>query len=145
MLYSIPHTHACTHTHTHTHTHARTRTRIRTRTRTHTHTHTDNNTPPKHTAQNQWLRENTIDVHGNLLFCRDCLATCFGLHGSRIQRQRQIKQCQKDQPIVEMTKEEVEKRLVDHVLWDDEDGEQTTFATWWKSVEIRHHRSAVPT
>ena len=71
------------------------------------------------------------DVHGNLLFCRDCLATCFGLHGLRIQRQRQTKQWQKKQPIVEMSKEEVEEmKLVDYVLQDDEDGEMMTFATW---------------
>ena len=100
----------CAHTHTHTHTH--------TCMHAHTHTHYAHST--------QWLRENTIDVHGNLLFCRDCLATCFGLHGLRIQRQRQ-----KEQPIVEMSKEEVEEmKLVDYVLQDDKDGEMMTFATW---------------
>ena len=79
------------------------------------------------------VRENTVDVHGNL-FCRDCLATCLELHGSRIQHQREIKR-QKEQPIVEMSKKEVEeKRLVDCVLQDD-NGDMTTFATWWKSVE----------
>ena len=74
-----------------------------------------------------------MDVHGNL-FCRDCLATCFGLHSSRIQRQREIKRRQKEQPIVELLKKEVEeKKLVDCVLRDDDNGE--TFATWWKNVD----------
>ena len=80
-------------------------------------------------AQNQWLRENTVDAHGNLLYCRDCLVACLGVHTSRIQRQRQIKQLQKEQPIVEMTKEEVE----DSVLREDE--EVLTFPAWWKTVD----------
>lgn len=59
-----------------------------------------------------------------------------GLHGSRIQRQREIKRHQKEQPIVVLSKKEVEeKRLVDCVLRDDDSGETTTFATWWKDVE----------
>ena len=101
-----------------------------------THTHTQcmtmhTTTFPKPIAQNQWPREKTIEVHGNLL--QDCLAACFGLHGSRIQCQWQINQQQKDQPIV-VTKEEVEEqRLVDQLLRDDD--EQMTFATWWKSVD----------
>jgi hypothetical protein len=71
-----------------------------------------------------------------MLFCRDCLATCFGLHCSRIQRQREIKRRQKEQPIEELSKKEVEeKRLVDCVLRDDDVCETTTFATWWKNVE----------
>ena len=50
---------------------------------------------------------------------------------SRIQRQQQIKQWQKEQPIVEMSKEQVEEmKLVDYVLQDDDDGEMMTFATW---------------
>ena len=41
-----------------------------------------------HEAQNQWLRQNTVDAHGNLLYCRDCIVACLGVHTSRIQRQR---------------------------------------------------------
>ena len=45
-----------------------------------------------------------------------------------------MKQRQKEQPIVEMTKEEVEDRkLVDCVLREDE--EVLTFAAWWKTVD----------
>ena len=102
------------HTHTHTHTH------------THSHTHTK--------AQNQWLRENVIDAHGNLLFCRECLVSCLGIHTTRITRQRVIKQKQKDQPIVELTKKEVaEKHLEDYVLHNDDD--MLTFGAWWKLVD----------
>ena len=87
-----------------------------------------------HEAQNQWLRENTVDAHGNLLYCRDCLVACLGVHKSHIQRQRQIKQRQMEQPIVEMSKQEVEDRqLVDCVLREDD--EVLTFAAWWKTVD----------
>ena len=53
------------------------------------------------------------------------------IHTSRIQRQRDIKRCQKEQPIVEMTKEE--QRLIDCVLRDDD--EVLSFAAWWKTVD----------
>ena len=87
-----------------------------------------------HTAQNQWLRENTIDAHGNLLFCRDCLVTCLDIHTTCIQRQRCVKQCQKKQPILEITKLEVEEeKLMDYVLRDDD--ETLTFAAWWKTLD----------
>ena len=70
---------------------------------------------------------------GESSFFRDCLVACFGVH-TRIQRQRQIKQRQKEQPIVEMSKVEVEDRkLVDFVLRKDE--EVLTFADWWKTVD----------
>ena len=113
---------------------------------THTHTHFVDKTMSL-LAQNQWLRENTIDAHGNLLFCRDCLVHCLGVHSTRIRRQRVIKQRMREEPIVEMTKSEVErKRLVDCVLQDDD--ELQTFAVWWKSkdeddvveVQYPHHR-----
>ena len=102
-------THMCAHAHTHTHACM------------HTHTHTHYAHSTKSMAQGEHNQ-----CPWNLLFYRDCLATCFGLHGSRIQLQ-----WQKEQPIVEMSKEEVEeKKLVDYVLRDDEDGEMMTFATW---------------
>ena len=105
-------THARTHAHTHTHT----------------HTHTQ--------AQNQWLRQNVIDAHGNLLFCRECLVSCLGIHTTRLTRQRIIKQKQKDQPIVELTKREVvEQKLQDYVLHDDDDDDILTYGAWWKLVD----------
>ena len=111
------HTHTCTHAHTHAHT------------RIHALTHTFTK------AQNQWLRQNIIDAHGNLLFYRDCPVTCLDVHTTRLQRQRLIKQKQKDEPIVEMTKDNVvEKRLENFVLHDLED-EMLTFDAWWKTVE----------
>ncbi len=116
-----------THKHTHTsHTHARTHTR----THTHTHTHT-------HKAQNQLLRQNVIDARGNLLLCRKCLVSCLGVHTTRLTRQRIIKQKQKDQPILELTKREVvvEQRLEDYLLHDDEDDDILMFGAWWKLVD----------
>ena len=58
-----------------------------------------------------------------------------------------LKQRMREEPIVEMTKREVEeKRLVDCVL--QEDDELLTFALWWKSkdeddiveVQYPHHQ-----
>ena len=70
-------------------------------------------------AQNQWLRQNVIDTHSNL-FCQDCLVACLDVHTTWLQCQRLIKQKQKDQPIVEITKHNVvEKRLVLHDLEDE--------------------------
>ena len=64
----------------------------------------------------------------------ECLVSCLGIHTTRITHQRIIKQKQKDEPIVELTKKEVaEKRLEDYVLHDDDD--MLTFGTWWKSVD----------
>lgn len=76
-----------------------------------------------------------VDAHGNLLFCRDCLVTCLDIHTTRIHKQRLIKQRQKEQPILEMTKKEViEQKLEDYVLHDDDD-EVQTFGAWWKTVD----------
>ncbi len=75
-----------------------------------------------------------MDVHGNLLFCRDCIILCLDIHTSRLQKQRQIKQRQKQQPTVEMTKKEVtEQRLENYVIRDSEEGD--AFGAWWKTVE----------
>ena len=76
-----------------------------------------------------------IDVHGNFLFCRDCLVACFDVRTTRLQHQRLIKQKQKDQPVIQMTKQDVvEKRLEKFVLHDVED-DMLTFEVWWKAVE----------
>ena len=86
-------------------------------------------------AQNQWLRQNVIDVHGNFLFCRDCLVACLDVHTTHLQHQRLIKQKQKDQPVIQMTKQDVvEKRLEKFVLHDVED-DMLMFEAWWKTVE----------
>ena len=59
---------------------------------------------------------------------------CLDIQNSRIQRRMDNKQCQKEQPIVEMMKEEIEEqRLRDCVLLDDD--EVLSFAAWWKTVD----------
>lgn len=75
-----------------------------------------------------------IDAHGNLLFCNSCIVACLDVHCSRIRKQRIIKQKQKQEPILEMTKKEVtEKKLVDYVLNGDD--ELLTFQAWWKTLD----------
>ena len=138
--YTLPNSHhnpfSHTHTRTHTHAHVYSDTHIHTLTLTLLHTSLPLSFPNK--AQNRWLRENTIDAHGNL-FCRDCLVACLGVHTSRIQHQRMIKQ---EQPIIQMSKEEVEeKRLVEYVLRKDE---VLPFMVWWKTGQGRS-RGSVPT
>ena len=50
-------------------------------------------------------------------------------------------QRQKHQPIVEMTKEEVQQqRLEDYVLRDDEDAQ--TFSVWWELLMMKLSRSS---
>ena len=74
-----------------------------------------------------------LDGHGNYLYCLDCIVAALGVHTERLHRQRLIKQRQKHQPIVEMTKEEVQQqRLEDYVIHDDEDVQ--TFSVWWNGV-----------
>lgn len=62
--------------------------------------HINNSFSHTHKAQNHCLRQNITHAHGNLLFCRQCL----GIHTTQRTRQHIIKQKQKDQPIVELTK-----------------------------------------
>ena len=73
------------------------------------------------------------------------------MHGERLHKQWVIKQKQKLEPIVAMTKVEVEsKRLKNHVLHDNEDME--TFSVWWKAlssdeeveVQYPHERHELP-
>ena len=76
-----------------------------------------------------------LDGHGNYLYCLDCIVAALGVHTERLHRQRLIKQRQKHQPIVDMTKKEVqEQRLEDYVIRDDEDVQ--TFSVWWKRVAV---------
>ena len=71
------------------------------------------------------------------------VTACLGVHTTRIQRQRVIKQRMREEPIVEMTKREVqEKRLVDCVLQDDD--ELLTFALWWTTKD-EDYKFSIPT
>ena len=70
-----------------------------------------------HTAQNQWLQQNVLDAHGNLLFCRDCFITTLDTHSKRLHKQCLIKQQLNRTPVVHMTKKLVtDERLHNYVL-----------------------------
>lgn len=86
------------------------------------------------TAQNQWLRQNVIDPHGNFLFCQECIIACLGVHSERLHKQRVIKQKQKDQPIVSMMKSEVTEAKLDKFVLRHDDSELQTFSVWWQSL-----------
>ena len=45
-----------------------------------------------HTAQNQWPRQNVLDAHGNVLFCRNCITTILDVQSERFHKQHLIKQ-----------------------------------------------------
>ncbi len=84
-------------------------------------------------GQNQWLRQNVVDGYGNLIFCRDCIVASLGVHTTRLQNQRAIKQKQSHSPVIEMAKKEViEQHLTDFVLSDDD---TLTFGVWWKTLD----------
>lgn len=58
---------------------------------------------------------------------------CLGVHTTRLQRQRDIKRLQFQNPVMEIIKKEViERNLTDFVLNDDE---MLTFGAWWKTVD----------
>ena len=74
-----------------------------------------------------------LDGHGNYLYCQECIVAVLDVHRERLHKQRLIKQRQKHQPIIEMTKEEVKQhRLEEYVIRDDDD--VLTFSVWWKGV-----------
>jgi len=85
-----------------------------------------------HTAQNQWLRQNVLDAHGNLLFCRNCITSILDVQSERLHKQRLIKQQLNQKPVVHMTKAVTDERLQNYILHSDE---TQNFATWWKTVD----------
>ena len=54
-----------------------------------------------------------LDGHGNYLYCLDCIIAALGVHTERLHRQQLIKQRQKHQLIVEMTKEQVQQQRLE--------------------------------
>ena len=60
--------------------------------------------------QNEWLRQNMFDTLGNYLYCHECIRSAFGISKDRLTRQRGIKRLQLQQPLIEMTKSEVESK-----------------------------------
>ena len=84
-------------------------------------------------AQNDWLRANMFDSRGNYLYCAKCIRMAFGISKQRLARQRKMKQNSSQQPIVKMTKAEIEeKRLSDAIVMPD-DCDQA-FSKWWRSI-----------
>ena len=85
--------------------------------------------------QNEWLRGNIFDSMGNYLYCCNCISIALGISKQRLANQRRIKREQSHEPIVEMTKAEVEeKRLGDYVIMPE--GIETAFHAWWRYVPV---------
>ena len=75
-----------------------------------------------------------MDGQGNLLFCQQCIIACFGVQSERLHAQRVIKQKQNNQPVLMMTKNNVqEQRVEQYVLHSFED--MQTFSKWWKGLD----------
>lgn len=86
------------------------------------------------TAQNQWLRQNVLDANGNFLFCQRCIIAHLGVHSQRLHKLREIKQKQKTQPIVVMTKSDVLEKTLESFVLNGGDEDLQTFAVWWKAL-----------
>lgn len=66
--------------------------------------------------QNEWLRNNIFDAIGNYLFCSKCIHNALGVSYQYLSRQRKVKRAQFNQPIRNMTKQEVsEQKLSQYV------------------------------
>ena len=86
-------------------------------------------------AQNQWMRENLFDVHGNYLYCMKCIVHSLGVHTQRLARQRQIKIRLCQEPVATITKEEVvAKNLKKFILHPGVDESTMVVSAWWKTL-----------
>lgn len=84
-------------------------------------------------AQNDWLLNNIFDVHGNYLFCSQCVHLSLGVSYKRLARQRNVKRRHATEPIRQLTKAQVEnERLGEFVVIPPEN--QSSFKRWWKQV-----------
>ena len=85
------------------------------------------------TKQNEWLRENVFDSLGNYLYCCSCIRASLGISKDRIARQRSIKR-QSQEPIVSMSKSEVEaQRLSDYIIMPAD--QEMSFKKWWEALD----------
>ena len=83
--------------------------------------------------QNDWLRSNVFDSMGNYLYCCAYICAALKISKQRLARQRSIRRQQSKNPIVEMTKEEVEEQsLGDYIIMPE--NEWSSFKIWWRSV-----------
>ena len=86
------------------------------------------------TRQNEWLRANMFDSLGNYLYCFNCIKSSFGISRDRLSHQRSIKRRESKEPVVEMTKQDVEEqRLGEFVIMPSES--ELSFKMWWRTVE----------
>ena len=83
--------------------------------------------------EDDWIRMNLLDGMSNILFCSQCIRSIFKI-SPRLSRQHDIKRRQYQEPISEVTKQEVkEKRLGEYVLMPEEFNE--AFLKWWRSID----------
>ena len=86
------------------------------------------------TKQNEWLRANMFDSLGKYLYCFNCIKSSFGIARARLSHQRSIKRLESKEPVVEMTKQDVEEqRLGEFVIMPSES--ELSFKMWWRTVE----------
>ena len=83
--------------------------------------------------QNDWIRSNLFDPLGNYLFCCNCICAAFKISKQRLSRQKKIKQSSSKDPIVDMTKKDVDdQRLSDSVVMPA--SIELSFLVWWRSL-----------
>ena len=84
-------------------------------------------------GQNEWLRANMFDSLGNYLYCYNCIVATFGISKDRLTHQRKIKRKEAQNPIVQMSKSDVEEqRLGTYVIMPAEI--ESSFSKWWRSL-----------
>ena len=85
--------------------------------------------------QNNWIRENLFDPMGNYLSCSKCVCAPLSISKQKLSQQRDIKRLNAHDPIVDMTKEDVEgQHLGDFVVMPT--SVDMSFLKWWRSVDV---------
>ena len=75
-----------------------------------------------------------FDSLGNYLYCYNCIRSSLGVSKDGLTRQRNIKRQESKEPIVELTKKEVEEQhLGEFVIMPTDIN--LSFKIWWRSVE----------
>ena len=75
-----------------------------------------------------------FDSLGNYLYCSACIRVAFEISKDRLTRQRNIKRRQSQQPVVTMTKSEIEQQDLSEFVVMPLDLE-IPFSKWWRSQE----------
>ena len=80
-------------------------------------------------AKSEYVRQSR-----KLLYCFNCIKSSFGISRDRLSHQRSIKRRESKEPVVEMTKQDVEEqRLGEFVIMPSES--ELSFKMWWRTVE----------